>query len=230
MGRMRPLANSVLDRTAAAALERQLRDANLTLAREKEVPEGIEKLVRRIGSDVMNISPQESDAVDPYLLLALHQGALIALFALDVNSSSRKRTMLRVALEKMRQAARDIIEGIPTSEDQSSKDVARWLVEALAVPQAEIAGALSVNGRTFQRWISSSDPSEPRDEEALKVRVLARVAQNLRHAFSGPGVLAWLERPHPELKGAAPRDLLSKRENFEQLVHLAAAARSSAST
>lgn len=230
MGRDPTLTGSVLDRQTAAVLEKQLREANLVLARQKDVPEAVEKLVRRIGADVMKISPEESTGVDPYLLLALHQGALVARFALDLNNQTRKRSMLRLALEKMRQAVRDIVEGIPTGEDQPSKDVARWLVEVLAVPQADIAFALGTTPRTFQRWISAADPSEPRDEEALKVRVLARITQNLRHSFTGPGVLAWLDRPHPELKGAPPKNLLSKREDFEQLVHLAAAARSSAAT
>lgn len=224
------MTTSVLDSESAAELEAQLREANLTLARRSDVPEAVEKLVTRIASDVMNMSPQEVTAVDPYLLLALHQGVLLARFALDVGSQTRKRTMLRIALEKMRQAARDVLEGIPTSEDRPTKEVARWLVGALDVPQADIADALSVNPRTFQRWISTTDPAEPRDEDALKIRVLARIAQNLRHSFSGPGVLAWLERPHPELKGGSPKTLLSKRQSFEQLVHLAAAARSSAAT
>jgi hypothetical protein len=224
------LTGSVLDRQAAAALEKQLREANLVLAHQKSVPDAVEKLVTRIGSDIMRISPEESEGIDPYLLLALHQGALVARFALDLGSETRKRSMLRVALEKMRQAVRDIVEGVPTAEDQPAKDVARWLVDVLAVPQVDIAAVLGTNPRTFQRWISAADPSEPRDEEALKVRVLARIAQNLRHSFTGPGVLAWLDRPHPELKGAPPKNLLSKRADFEQLVHLAAAARSSAAT
>lgn len=224
------MTTPVLDRESATKLEDQLRAANLALAGRRDVPDGIERLVTRIATDVMNMSPEEVTAVDPYLLLSLHQGVLLARFALDLNNQVRKRALLRVALEKMRQAARDVVEGIPTNEDQPIKEVARWLVEILDVPQADIADALSVNPRTFQRWISTTDPAEPRDEEALKIRVLARIAQNLRHSFSGPGVLAWLERPHPELKGGPPKTLLSKRQNFEQLVHLAAAARSSAAT
>lgn len=194
------------------------------------MPEAVRKLVSRIASDVMNISPHEVTAVDPYLLLALHQGVLLARFALDINSATRQRQMLRVALEKMRQAVRDIAEGVPTNEDRPAKEIARWLVATLAVPQVEIADLLSVNPRTFQRWISATDDAEPRDEDALKIRLLSRIAQNLRHSFTGPGVLAWLDRPHPDLKGEPPRNLLSKRRSFEQLANLAAAARSSAAT
>ncbi len=220
----------LLDPESARRLEAQLRDANLKLAHQREVPLDVDKLIRNLSRDVVEIPASEAKRIDPYLLLTIHQGVLLARHALDLDKPAQQRRLLRVALEKLRQAVRDVIEGIPTNEDQAAKDVVRWLVEALDVPQAHIARVLGVHPRKFQRWVSPTDPTEPHDEDALRVRVVARITSNLRHSFSGPGVVAWLERPHPELKGKAPKQLLDKRQNLQDLTSLAAAARSSAAT
>lgn len=179
---------------------------------------------------MVQIPSAEATRIDPYLLVALQQGVISALRALGVAKTADKRRQLRIALERMRQALRDVAEGMPASEDRSAREIVRWLVDVLDVPQADIAELLGVHPRKFQRWLSTADPSEPHDEDALKIRMLARITNHLRHAFSGPGVVAWLERPHPELKGQAPMDLLNKRQTFEQLTSLAAAARSSSAT
>lgn len=207
-----------------------MRAANDRLAIEREVSDDLEKLVRSLSRDVGHIPATEISRIDPYLLVALQQGLITALRALELDSPTSKRRQLRIALEQMRQATRDLLEGIPVSEERSTKETVRWVVDVLDIPQSEVAVLLDIHPRKFQRWLSVNDPSEPHDEDALRIRLLARIANHLRHSFSGPGVAAWLERPHPELKGQAPKDLLGKRQSFEQLVSLAAAARSHSST
>jgi hypothetical protein len=214
----------------ASRFQERLRVANLRLATQKKVSPDLEELVSELGLYLLEIPPAEANRIDPYLIVALQQGVISALTALNVKSEAQKRSQLRVAFERMRQAFRDLTEGAPASEEESTKEVLRWLVDVLDVPQTDVADLLSVRPRTIQRWLSVSDPSEPHDEDALRVRILARIANHLRHGFSGPGVVAWLERPHPELKGNPPGSLLDKRQSFEQLVNLAAAARSSAAS
>lgn len=211
-------------------LEEKLRVANDRLASEATVPRDIEQLVQTLSLQVSQMPTTETLRVDPYLWVALQQGLISALRAGGLRSKKTKRKELRIALEQMRQAVRDIVEGIPVSDDQPSKDIVRWLVETLDVPQNEIASLLDVSPRTFQRWASPGDPTAPHNEDALKVRLLGRLTNHLRHAFSGPGVVAWLERPHPELKGDPPKQLLDKRQTFERLTTLAASARSSSAT
>ena len=219
-----------LDGFELIELEEQLRDINLRLARQAKVDKKVSDLIAELTLQVSEIPAAANVRIDPYLMLALQQGVISSLRALALKDQSQKRKHLRIAIERMRQALRDVAEGIPVSEEESTKEILRWLVETLDVPQAQVAEVLSVQPRKFQRWLSPNDPAEPHDEDALRVKVLARITNHLRHGFSGPGVLAWLERPHPELKGNSPGDLLDKRQTFEQLLDLAAAARSSSAS
>lgn len=219
-----------LDRMELTELEEQLLDVNLRLAKEAKVGKDVSDLIGELTLQVSEIPAVANTRIDPYLMLALQQGVISSLRALALKDRSEKRRQLRVALELMRQALRDVTEGIFVSEERSTKEILRWLVDTLDVPQAEVAEVLSVQPRKFQRWLSPKDPAEPHDEDALRVKILARITNHLRHGFSGPGVLAWLERPHPELKGNSPSDLLDKRQTFEQLLELAAAARSSSAS
>lgn len=214
----------------AADLQEALGKANQELAGTSEVSKEVRKVVERVASEIVELGPDLESQIDPYLLMSLQQGIIGALRALDLSNERQKRNQLRISIERMRQSLRDMVEGVSVSEAQPTKDVVRWLVDILDVPQADVAGLLNVNARKLQRWLSPRDPSEPHDEDALRVRLIARIANHLRHGFSGPGVVAWLERPHPELKGRAPIDLLDKRQTFEHLVSLAASARSSAAT
>ncbi len=226
----RPALSSILDPAIASELEQRVKEANDSLARAKAVPAEVERLVASLSKEVVDLFGSERSGVDPYLILALQQGLIAALRALDQSSVTEKRRQLRVALEKMRQALRDVVEGADVAADVPAKEVLRWLVDILDVPQAVVADILDVTPRTLHRWLSPADPSAPHDEDALRIHLLAKMSNHLRHGFSGPGVVAWLERPHPELKGRAPKDLLTKRQTFEQLTHLAAAARSSAAS
>lgn len=224
------LSKQVLNPRLAIGLQEELARVNSELARTSKVTPGIERKVERLTSRIAELGEDLETQTDPYLLMSLQHGVIGALRALDLANEKQKRSQLRVALERMRQSLRDMLEGVSASEEQASKDLVRWLVETLDVPQTEIADLLNVNARKLQRWLSPQDPSEPHDEDALRVRLVARITSHLRHGFSGPGVVAWLERPHPELKGSSPKQLLNKRQTFEHLVNLAASARSSAAT
>ena len=80
---------------------------------------------------------------------------------------------------------------------------------AVEVPQRDLADLLGVDLRRFQRWISARERTRPEGEEARRLRALARLVGQLRHAFTPAGVVAWFDWPRPELGGATPRELLA---------------------
>lgn len=215
----------------AGEVEREIREANDRLARERQVSREIRDLARRVAEWIRGLGEDPSRiTLDPYLLLQLQNGGLDVASALTVEDLKEQRSRMRVGLERTRQALREILEGAPVSEDRGTKDVARWLVKSLDAPQARIARLLHTSPRTLQRWVSRKDRATPSGDEALRVRMVAKITNQLRHSFTGPGVIRWFEEPHPELKGDTPRALLEKPEYAQRLLQLAAGTRSSDAT
>lgn len=213
----------------AAEFEQRLAEVNRRLAREADIDADGQALLRDLADARQDTLESEIQQVDPYLLLALDRGVLGALRALHAVDVSERRRRLRVALEQARHALRDIVAGEPTTESEPAKNVAQWLDAVLDVSQAEVAQLLGVSPRTYQRWVSSTDSAEPHGDDARRVRTLARVVSNLRHALSGPGVVAWFMRPHPA-GGGAPVNLLGEPSETQTLMRLASSARSSSAT
>ncbi len=215
---------------SADRLARELDGANSLLAEEKVVPPQVVDLLEDLGDRADRMTSMDVGDVDPYLVVAFQRGLIGALRALDLTDEPRRRRQLRVSIERMRQALRDFAEQVPVGEAESAKGIARWLVEVLDVPVGRIADLLNVSPRTYQRWLSRTDTTKPHGDDALRIRVAAHIANHLRHVYTGPGVMRWFERPHPELKGEAPILLLLHVERVNELINLAAASRSSAAT
>ncbi len=213
-----------------SSFEKVLADLNARLATEKQVPSEVWGTLRRLASALMTPSREALNYVDPYLVVALQQGELASLLAAEAKDPVAQRRELRIGIERMRQALRDILEGMPVREDRPAKEIARWLSGALGVSQATLAGVLGTSPRTFQRWISETDPTEPDGPEGQRLRIIARIANQLRHVLTGPGVVSWLKRPHADLRHRAPVDLIDDPEAVPRLEHLAARARSGAAT
>jgi uncharacterized protein (DUF2384 family) len=218
----------LFERPAAEQLVEELGRASSLLAESKAVPPDVVDLVDDLGDRADRMSSMDVGHVDPYLVVAFQRGLIGSLRALDLPDADQRRRQLRVSIERMRQALRDFAEEVPVGEAESAKEIARWLVEVLDVPVARIAELLNVSPRTYQRWLSRTETTQPHGDDALRVRVAARVANHLRHVYTGPGVVRWFERPHPELKGEAPILLLLHAERLKELINLAAASRSSA--
>lgn len=216
-----------LDHEHFTARAEQLEETNRRLAGETEVPDEVWRLVDSIADEVLAISRDELARMDPYLFLALQHGALAAYRAMHAPDPTTERQQLRIGLERMRQALRDFAEEAPVRDDRPAKEVARWLADTVHVPQTALAELLGTAPRTFQRWISASDASAPQGDEERRLRVVARVANQLRHALSGAGVLAWFQRARPELGGRTPAALLGDPLATPDLLALAASARSS---
>jgi|GEM_PF-1810985 len=210
-----------------AAIERELGARNLRLGAEAEISEDLRLYLDQLADDVAALTSEAPGEIDPYLLLAA-QGALIrALRVLDSDDAPAARREMRTRLEQMRQVFRDISEGGPLYEDRPARELARWLATALDVSQASLAELLGVSTRTFQRWLSEESVGRPEGEDARRVRVVARIANHLRHALTGPGVVRWFDLPNPQLAGRRPLELLDDPSAAEQLTNLAAGARSS---
>lgn len=209
-----------------AATAEELAERNLRLARETEIPEDLRLYLEQLADDVSAFTSEAPGEVDPYLLLSVQSALIGALRALDSPDAVAARREIRTRLEQMRHVFRDIAEGGPLYEDRSAREIARWLASVLDVSQASLAELLGVSARTFQRWISEAGPGGPQGEDARRVRVVARIANHLRHALTGPGVVRWFNRPHPQLGGRGPLDVLDDPQAADFLTTLAAGARS----
>ena len=195
--------------------------ATAALAGSAGVPDAVEAFVAGL-ADVLHAEAPAAIGTDPYLASSLYAGALRALHALRLRDP-RRRDELRLALEQVRQAARDGLHGAPIAAEVPVRSVLRELVAMLGVPQAELAGLLAVSTRQLQRWLAEDGPVPSGDDEH-RVRAVAAVAGQLRHVLTGPGVAAWFTRRHPEI-AAAPVTLLDDPLALPRLVELASALR-----
>jgi hypothetical protein len=203
-------------------------ELNRQLATERDVSRATREATRSLVEHLGELSEPLAEEVDPYLVLGLQKGMVDALLALD--SVAAPRAPLRVAIERIRQALRDMVEGEPVSENRPAKDVARWLASTIDAPQTALADLIGTSARTWQRWVSPTDSASPVGEDARRIRVVARIAAHLRHALTGPGVIAWFNTPRQEFGGLAPSDLLKQADAAVQLERLASRARSMTAT
>jgi len=207
----------------------EIGSANRRLAREREVPASVRALIEDL-ADALGASDPEELGADPYLLLDVQRTAIHALRAAAEDDPVLARRAVRLALEHLRFLFARIAEDALVSEDRPAKEVARWLGTQLDVPQRAVAALVGVHERTFQRWTSESESSEPSGEDARRLRVIAQLVAQLRFALTGPGVIAWFERPREELGGQTPAALLPEPTAVIELRRLARAARGSYAT
>lgn len=205
----------------------EIGEANERLAREQETPESVRSLICDMAENVEHLGDNAIAAFDPYLVIALQRATLAARNAMDSADPAQERRRLRVALEQMRHALRDLAESRPVADERSAKEIARWMLDVLGVPAGRIAGVIGVGPRTFERWASATDPTTPQDAAEARLRVAARLVNHLRHTLTGSGAVTWLERPRAELGGRSPSDALDDPEALARLTALASGLRSS---
>ncbi len=205
-----------------ADIERAAED----LVAEGDITEAVRAVLDRVAEELRKVSEEHLGLADPYLVHAMQRAVIAGLQARARDDRDARYREMRIALEQLRHALRDITEELPIRQEEPVKSVLRWLAAVLDVPVSTLAAIIDVHPRTVQRWLSETDPSTPRTEESRRIRVLARVANHLRHALTGPGVLRWLERPHPALGRKTPLDLLGDPGATPRLLQLASAARS----
>jgi hypothetical protein len=213
------------DLRAPLAIAHELGEANRRLAREAETPPSVIGLVEDVADAMSEGDEQELAVVNPWLWIRVQRAALRAQASLR-EDDPRRRRQLRLALEQMRFLFARIAEREPIGEDQPAKEVARWLEATLpSISQHRKADLLRVGVRTYQRWISDRETSTPTGEDERRLRVVARIVNQLRHSLTGPGVIEWFDYPRADLDGASPAHVLDDPDQLELLLAAAAASR-----
>lgn len=171
-------------------------------------------------ADALPDTPAPLADIDPYLSNAILAAAVHALTAADANELDE----LRLAVERLRQALRDVGDERPVWQ-VGSKQAAIWLRD-LGIGVGDLARLLSVADSTARRWSSPEDSQAPTGDNAERLVMLAKIVNHLRHAMTPRGAVQWLLRPHPSLDDRRPVDQLKDRSSYQQLVHLASGTRS----
>jgi hypothetical protein len=208
-----------------AVVAQELGEANRRLGRTADTPAAVVGLVEDIADAIAAGDEHALSAVNPWLWIRVQGAALRAQGALRGDDPERRR-QLRLALEQLRFLFARIADREPVGEDRPATEVARWLEATLpSVAQSRKARLLGVGLRTFQRWISDREATTPTGEDERRLRVVARIVQQLRHSLTGPGVVEWFEHPRSDLDGARPVEVLDDPERLELLLAAAAASR-----
>lgn len=207
-----------LDRPADAA--RELAAANDRLARRRDIGAEERELVAALGAAVGEAERWE-ETIDPYLVTLLHRGVIQAQHAVATDD----RDELRLALARVVHALSAIADAEPVSAERTAKEVAQWLARAVPVPQRRLAELLGVDLRRFQRWISERETAGPEGDDARRVRAVAALANQLRHALTADGVVDWFDWPQRDLGGRTPRELLDDPLRLPDLLAAAGAMR-----
>jgi hypothetical protein len=208
-----------------AAIAQELAEANRRLGHERETPASVVGLVEDITDAIASGDVGEVAVVNPWLWIRLQGAALRAQATLRQDDPDRRR-QLRLALEQMRFLFARIAERQPLGEDRATDDVARWLDRALAsVSQPRKAALLHVSPRTYQRWVSDREGTNPTSADERRLRVVARIVNQLRHSLTGPGVVDWFDHPRADLEGRSPGEILDDADRLELLLAAAAASR-----
>ncbi|MGI8729238.1 MAG: hypothetical protein ACR2LK_04510 [Solirubrobacteraceae bacterium] len=109
-----------------------------------------------------------------------------------------------IEMEAVRHVVRDLLDEQPPvalrDEGATIRTLEQWL-PALTVGQlSELTG---VSVRQLQRRRRDGG-----GVTSARLQLVAMLVAILRHAWTDRGVLAWFAKPHPELDGQAPLDLL----------------------
>jgi hypothetical protein len=205
-----------------AGLLDRVNEATKLLQRSSTVPDEVVRLIDGFESTLGAATPLRLEA-DPYLMTTLWAAAFRAEKALRHDNAAGRHRDVRIALEQFRHALRDITENQPYGDDAPVRDVLARTAESLAAPQKTLADLLGVSVRQLQRWLAAAGP-EPAADDAARIRVVGQVSNQLRHSFTGPGVVAWFYRQHP-LLARPPIELLDDPMAYPQLLGAATAAR-----
>jgi uncharacterized protein (DUF2384 family) len=209
-----------------AAVATEIGRINSLVGSSEEVPEEAWQLVGEVISKLDNLAVHRWSAIDPYLQAVFLRGFAQASKALKERNTQGARRSLRLGLERMRHALEQIAEVSKIGDERNPKELVRWLSENLPVPQQELAELLGVERRKLQRWLQTDGP-RPEGDDALRVAVVVRIVNQLRHSFTPVGVLRWFDRPRAELGGKRPRTLLKDPSRVPQLMGLATSVRHS---
>jgi hypothetical protein len=219
-----------LDLADAAGAADEVDALNDHLAATPLIPPEVRERTRAVAAGVRATDIDRWQEIDPYLGLLVHRAVIEAQEAIERPEDPGARDALRIALERLSHALSSIAEAEEVGDERPAKEVARWLTTSIEVPQRDLAELLGVELRRFQRWISPRESARPEGEDALRVRAVARLVGQLRHAFTAVGVLRWFDWPRSDLGGRTPRELLHDPARLPDLMRAAGSTRSTALT
>lgn len=196
--------------------------ATVALQTATTVPDEVAELVDTFELVLRADAPLQLRA-DPYLTTMLFAAAFRAEKALRHDNVEQQRRDVRVALEQFRQALRDILNNRPVSADMPVREVLKSTSLMLTIPQKEFADLLGVSVRQLQRWLAAEGPTPAGDDES-RIRIVGQLVNQLRHAFTGPGVIAWFRSRHPILK-VKPEKWLGEPLRYPDLLAAATGSR-----
>jgi hypothetical protein len=217
----------LLDDQSLSGLLEELNLASSSLRGSTDVPEAVKRLVASLPKRMHADTPSRALTGDPYLAENAYAGAARAAAALlEASPDNEAIRELRLALEQVRQALRDLVEARPVDEDAPISEVAVWLEATFQLPQREVADLFDTSVRTWQRWLAGD--ARPNPDQSIRLRRTATLAMNLRHALTGPGAARWFTRQNPSIKngGGSPIELLNDDDGYRRLLTLAAGMRS----
>lgn len=194
------------------------------LGQSGEVAAELEERVGQI-ADLIPETPEPLRLMDPYLRDALLTAVVHAQRAVD---TARRRELL-IALERARQAVRDLLDERPVWVG-GPKHAVRWLVDEAQLPKSVVEELLDFSPTTLRRWLDPEDETEPSPEAADRAQVVAKIVNHLRHAMTARGVAIWMMEPHPDLDDRAPVTELKDPASYHHLVRLASGSRSVGAT
>jgi uncharacterized protein (DUF2384 family) len=223
---MSAVLDSIADLSEPATAAEEIQRLNDRLAGERTIPAEIADAVRELAAGVDQTNLRRWEAIDPHHAVIVLYSAVSAQRALEDPESPAARDQLRVALESIRQSLAAIAEREPVSDERNPKQIVQWLAERTEVSQSKLADLLGVSARQLQRWLSATEPVQPEGEDARKVRLVARVVNQLRFVLTPAGTVDWFSWPRSDLDQRRPLDLLDDPAEEPTLAMIAGAMRS----
>jgi transcriptional regulator with XRE-family HTH domain len=169
----------------------------------------VEDLARRFGAG--GTAPAPADTHDEILFYRALTDAQSAVMRQD-------RRAVRIALQRVQDALAQLVANAPVRDGRDANDVARWLTDVLSdVSQQRVADILGVTRRTLSRWSAEEAATRPADEDARRLRTVARTVNLLLRGLTAAGTVAWFELPNRELEGRTPAQELARADAAPRL-------------
>ena len=122
-----------------------------------------------------------------------------------------------LGLEAIRHVVRDALDQ-QTPGDGDARTLLRELEETLPrVSRKDLAQLLGTSDRSIQRILASPTPVEP----SRRLTMVARLAALLRRGWTPEGIIAWFQRPRPELGGRSVLDVIDDAALEHEILGLA---------
>ncbi len=213
------------------ALAHELAEANRDLAREREAPIAVARLVDGVADSILEADDSSEANVDRALWKALTMAARRAqAFAREEDVEDRRRE-LRVSIEQLRFLLARLAERTPVGAERPVGEVIQWLEQVGLGPSSlsteQKGELLGVGQGVYESWLDERDT--PSGEAEQRVRAAARAINELRRSVDPDAAFSWFFRARGDLNDGTPHQALM-RDRLEDVVAAAVSTRSSSAT